>query len=172
MDCDPGRTCAPSKYCVVASEIDAAVDSLPDVPDADPFDATKMACMTAGYTVEPTTLGLYRRVNTNANWANAEADCADDVPGATHLVVISSAAENVFIKATLGWVGLTDRAVEGTFVPVTDEINDVRTWEPGKPDGGNRENCVAMRTTQGLDDQDCPNTHTYVCECDGKAPLP
>lgn len=180
-DCESGRVCE-TGYCVIASddhEIDAPVstphpDASTPSPDADPFTAISMQCSAAGYTAVPTAgASLYRTVTTSATWANAEADCANDVPGATHLVVLSSTAEVAYVETQLGWIGLTDRVTEGTFVNVTNEANDVRPWLPGQPDnGGGDENCAQMKTANGIDDDQCNNTHRYVCECDGKLPVP
>jgi hypothetical protein len=174
-DCTLDRVCSANKFCIVGDrDPDGGIDAPPDVPpDADPFEAQKTMCITAGYTAVPAANNrLYRRVVTGLPWLNAEADCADDVPGATHLVVISDTVENDLIKTELGWVGLSDRVTEGTFVTVNGELNDFRVWAPGRPDGGNNENCVSMKTTAGLDDNDCPTAQAYTCECDGRAAVP
>lgn len=173
-DCTTDRVCSPAKYCIVGDRTDGGMDGMPDViPDADQFEAQKQMCMAAGYTAVPAANNrLYRRVVTAMPWVNAEADCADDVVGATHLVVISDTVENDFIKTELGWVGLSDRVTENAFVTVNGEMNDFRVWAPGRPDGGNDENCVSMKTTAGLDDNDCPNGQAYTCECDGKPAVP
>ena len=57
--------------------------------------------------VDATTGGYYRVVTTNKSWLDAQADCKDDVANATHLIVLSSAAENTFMRTKLGWVGLS-----------------------------------------------------------------
>ena len=176
-DCEQGRVCT-GGYCVVGQQNtvpdasntipkDAAVDAM---IDADPFAMIAQQCLGAGYTQDAS--GLHRAVATNATWLIAEADCANDVAGATHLVVLSSTAEVTYVKTQLGWVGLSDRAVEGTFVNVTNEPGDLRPWDSGQPDnGGGNENCAQMKAT-GLDDDQCNNGHRYVCECDGRAPTP
>lgn len=177
-DCESGRTCT-GGYCVVGSAgaTDAPAGLVPDapaadaMPDADPFAMIAARCMTAGYTTQAP--GLYRSVATGTSWTAAEADCADDVAGATHLVVLSSQAEVTYMATQLGWVGLDDRAAEGTFVTVTGETGDVRPWASGQPDnGGGNEDCAQMKNGGQLDDDQCGNSHRYVCECDGKAPTP
>lgn len=141
--------------------------------DAPPADGTSYAasCMAAGYTAASATTSLYRVAAAGKTWVNAEAECAADVAGATHLVVLSSQAEVDYVKATrLGWVGLSDRATEGTFVNVTAEPNDVRPFASGQPDnGGGNENCVQLKAG-GLDDDQCNNNHAFLCECDGRPP--
>lgn len=141
------------------------------VIDAPPPDGTAYlaSCMTAGYTAASATTSLYRIAAGAKAWVDAETECAADVPGATHLVVLSSQAEVDYVKATrLGWVGLSDRATEGTFVNVTAEPNDVRPFASGQPDnGGGSEDCVQLKAG-GLDDDQCGNGHAFLCECDGR----
>jgi len=179
-DCESGRACE-NGYCVVSSahgpdasspSPDAAVDTLS--PDADPLSAVRAQCLAAGYTAVPSAgTSLYRVVANGSTWVNAETDCAGDVTGATHLVVLSSAGEVAYIESQLGWIGLTDRANEGVFLDVTNEAGDLRPWLPGQPDnGGGNENCAQMKTASGIDDDQCGNSHRYVCECDGHAPTP
>lgn len=144
---------------------DSAVPDGP-MPDGMTYAAS---CMTAGYTTTTATTSLYRVAAANKEWLDAEAECAADVPGATHLVVLSSQAEVDYVQSTRrGWVGLSDRQTEGTFVNVTAEPNDVRPFASGQPDnGGGDENCVQLKA-DGLDDDQCNNKHAFLCECDGR----
>ena len=177
-DCEAGRVCT-AGYCVLGQQTptpDASNTTPKDAPnvdamiDADPFAMIAQQCLAAGYT--QTAGGLHRPVTTSTPWLNAAADCNNDVAGATHLVVLSSQAEVDYVRMRLGWVGLSDRATEGTFVNVTNEPNDLRPWDSGQPDnGGGDENCAQMKA-QGLDDDQCGNGHRYVCECDGRTPSP
>lgn len=183
-DCDPERVCSPTKYCVLPSamvETDGgAVDAGPSdsmMPiDADPFEAIKAQCMTAGYTLNAATGNYYRIVTAAANWNNAYADCNNDVANATHLITISNAAEVTFqMQYNDYWVGWIDRPMEGNWHILTDEItviNQLDYWGNNRPDGGNSENCAVWRNNvdgkAGYDDVDCPQNHRYVCECDGR----
>jgi hypothetical protein len=125
--------------------------------------------MTAGYTPVLGSASLYR-TGADRSWTAAAAQCAADVPGATHLVVLSSTAEVDFVKTQRGWIGLSDQANEGVFVNVTNELNDLRPFSSGQPDNGSgSEDCVQMKS-DGLDDDQCDNAHAYICECDGHAP--
>ena len=183
-DCESGRVCTDG-YCVVGNGagngVDARVDSstLPidaattdAPPDADPFVTTAMQCIAQGYALVAGPNGYYRTVTTNATWLNAQADCKGDVAGATHLIVLSTTAESTYMVTKLGWIGLTDRITEGTFVTVTAETGDQRPFSSGQPDnGGGNENCVQMKA-DGLDDDQCGNGHRYVCECDGRMSTP
>ncbi len=183
-DCDPERVCSSTKYCVLRSamEVDAGLpDAVPDSTpiDADPFEATKLACIAAGYTLEPSTGGYYRKVTTNATWATATTDCNNDVAGATHVITLSTDAEVTFQKSLTGaWIGWTDRPTEGMWHATTAEdaaatLNYAMYWANNRPDGSNRENCAIWRNANpmGIDDVECDQSHPYICECDGRPPL-
>lgn len=179
-DCDGDRVCDQG-FCVVSSDRSTdgggVVEDGPTIdapPDADPFETIKPMCTAAGYSLVAGPDGYYRTVTNNKSWVDAETDCQNDVPGATHLIVLSTAAEATYMKTQLGWVGLTDRAAEGTFVNVTGEPNDPTLFSSGQPDNGNgsNEDCAQMKS-DGLDDDQCGNGHRYVCECDGRtSPAP
>lgn len=181
-DCESGRVCDVG-YCVVGSlsnapdaptttpPSDSGVDAALPV-DADPFTAIAAQCVAAGYTMNTAAGGYYRTINAQSSWTNAATDCANDVVGATHLIVLSSTAEVTYMTGQLGWIGLSDRVTEGTFVNVTNEAGDRRPWASGQPDnGGGNEDCAQMKGA-GLDDDQCGNAHRYVCECDGTPPTP
>jgi hypothetical protein len=183
-DCDSDRACE-SGFCVVSDRSlqpdggnnntseDAATDS-PQMPDADPFEAIAAACTAAGYApVNGITGSLFKVVTTNRQWGAAQADCKDDVAGATHLIVMSSQAEATYMATQQGWVGLFDNNTN-VFVTVTGETGDIRDFDSGQPDnGGGDENCIQMRNdSNNLDDDQCDNGHPYVCECDGRASTP
>jgi hypothetical protein len=179
-DCDDGRTCEQG-FCIVGGNRggggnDAAVNDQPDAgvdsPPVDPFVAIAQQCVDAGYTLDPATGGYYRTSTVNAQWTAANNDCKDDVPGATHLIVLSTQAEVTFLSPKVGnngmWVGLFDNDTN-VFQNVTGEPNDVRPFASGQPDnGGGDENCVQMKQGGQLDDDQCDQGHRYTCECDGK----
>jgi len=179
-DCASDRVCEQG-FCVLGREatdagnddVDAdPVDTMPPV-DADPFAAIEPMCIAAGYTkVDSAGGGYYRTVTSGKSWLNALSDCSDDVPNASHLIVLSTQLEATYMKTQLGWIGLTDRNHEGMFVTATGETDDVRPFSSGQPDnGGGNENCVQMKS-DGLDDDQCGNSHRYVCECDGRMTVP
>lgn len=178
-DCDPERTCSASGFCVEATDagtdalpVDGAVDAMSI--DADPFAATRAACMAAGYTLEATTGGYYRKVTAGANWTTAHNDCMDDVAGATHLITLSTQTEVDFQKTlNAAWLGWIDRPTEGTWHLLTDESPTISVpsfWGSNRPDGGTAENCAVWKNSNplGIDDVDCPQAHPYICECDGR----
>ncbi len=178
LDCDGGRTCE-GGFCVGGDDADpdagvsedSATDStLP--PDADPFEAIAAVCTTAGYAPLAGTTSLFRDVPTVASWTAAQADCKNDVDGATHLIVLSSATEAAFMKSKRGWVGLFDNDTN-IYSSVTGEPDDLRPFANGQPDnGGGDENCIQYKDDDGLDDDQCNNSHRYVCECDGLPSTP
>lgn len=181
-DWQSGRVCDQG-YCVLgsgppvdSSRLDGTLptdaSTLDSPPDADPFLEIASQCVSQGYTLVAGPAGYYRPVTANASWLTAQADCTNDVAGATHLIVLSTPAESTYMLARLGWIGLSDRITEGTFVTVTAEIGDQRPFSSGQPDnGGGNEDCVHMKP-DGLDDDQCGNTHRYVCECDGRMSTP
>lgn len=178
QDCESDRVCE-GGYCVIgsASNVDAAtgadatVGSPDAAPDANNFPAQLAMCMAGGY--EAASNNLYYRLPPNpASWTDAEADCADDVPGATHLIVLTDTTEVQIAATEPGWVGLSDQVTEGTFVNVTGETPDQRPWASGQPDNGGNEDCARITSNAKLDDDQCTNSHYYACECDGRPPLP
>lgn len=183
-DCENGRVCE-GGYCVIGNagaQVDAAMNGNTDaavggtdaaiMPDANNFPQQLQMCMAAGY--DPASNGKYYRLPPNqATWVNAEADCANDVVGATHLVVLTDTEEVQIASTEPGWVGLSDRITEGTFVNVTNEAPDQRPWASGQPDdGGGNEDCARILSNGQLDDDQCGNNRYYACECDGRAPTP
>jgi lectin-like protein len=182
-DCETGRVCE-TGYCVIGSggspdappnsPGDASVDGAADaaMPDASNFPQIVAMCMAAGYDAASNG-GYYRLPPSQATWVNGEADCANDVVGATHLIVLSNTEEVQIASTEPGWVGLSDRITEGTFVNVTNETPDQRPWAAGQPDnGGGNEDCARIQSNGTLDDDQCGNNRFYACECDGKMPTP
>ena len=171
-DCESGRSCKDG-YCVLGADSDSgmetAIDGAVDVaPDAD---LIKMQCEAAGYTFEAGPAGYYKSVANAASWTNAQTACKD-VADSSHLIVLSTTAEVTYMATQLGWVGLSDRATENQFVTVTEEVGDQRPWASGQPDDGGGEDCTQMKAGGQLDDDQCGNSHRYVCECDGKTSTP
>jgi hypothetical protein len=181
-ECEAGRTCASFGYCVEGSVDGGSTNDTADhdasnvstdagaMPDAD---LLAMKCPAAGYAYAAGPGGYYRVVTGGASWTAALTACAADVPGSTHLIVLSTPAEVTYMATQLGWIGLSDRTTENQFVTVTGETGDQRPWASGQPDNGSGgEDCVQMKSGGQLDDDQCGNSHRYVCECDGRMSLP
>ena len=109
----------------------------------------------------------YLRFNGNVTWPAALAAC--EAINA-HLVVFESAAEEAFVTMISNnddrWIGLTDSALENTFVWVTDEPMVYINWDDGEPnDGAGGEDCaIYAGDSDSWDDRECDQTHGYFCE--------
>jgi Lectin C-type domain len=129
---------------------------------------------------------FYERVATTMTWRDAETTCESRVtPNRfSHLAVFADDAEFGEARAAYAgvplWVGLTDLAAEGMFVPITDEVT---TWPPlttppwsiGQPNNlDGIQNCVQIDPNGGLDDKPCMDTNGEkfepLCECDANTP--
>jgi hypothetical protein len=156
-----------------------ADDALPPMPDA------QAACPPSYVGVTGST-SRYRKSTLLRTWFEAAADCADDQPGRTHLVVIGNDGERSVVNAALPdaltWIGVSDTVGEGTWLWVTVEAVDADyppaggggPWQSGQPDdGGNGdEDCVAMLAMGDFQDLDCALGVRYICECDAYADEP
>lgn len=156
-------------------------------PTDSPFvntDANLAACP-ANY-VPINGIGRYRVDDTSKTWTDAAQDCNDDAAGSsiyTHLLVLGTEAERTTITSSSTvngntWIGLSDRAVEGTFVWVTSEptggypvVGQSPPWDtddPDNADGG--EDCVRFKNSFVLEDKPCGDEQSFICECDAFAP--
>ncbi len=134
-------------------------------------------------------VGSYRPVESaDKAWIDAADDCNDDDDNGTfllhtHLVVLSSESERTMFSTASSvsgntWVGLSDRATEGSYVWVTNEptggypvVGQQPPWDTDDPDNaGGGEDCVRFKNSFVLEDKPCGDTESYVCECDAFAP--
>jgi Lectin C-type domain len=170
---DQGHDLPPDSGTIdVAAPPDARVDA--GVPSNCPIGYVKGTGVNASH--------CYRLVTIGQKWQNAEQDCENDLPGASHLIVIDNEDEYQALQSNLNgtlWAGASDRVTEGTFLNVTGTAFEPEHWFPGQPDdfndgpGGMPEDCVLVDVTNnGIEDVNCNNTHGYVCEIDGIAPAP
>jgi len=98
--------------------------------------------------------------------ANAQARC-ESFGG--HLLVLDSAAEQVFVEAIAqpyqSWLGLDDNTTEGTFAWIDGAPLDYTYWATGEPDGGMAEGCVlALESLGRWVDRACDEDHDFICE--------
>jgi hypothetical protein len=117
----------------------------------------------------------YRFCTVPVNWEGARARCA---AAGYRLVSIETDAEQRFLLAETQalsrdwWIGLNDRAREGTFVWADAvPLGVFRPWVPGEPNNGGSdgaENCVEMQPREiaaGVwNDKECDATRPYICE--------
>ena len=83
----------------------------------------------------------YRLTTTDRNWEGARSQALSAGPGAD-LVSINTAVEQNFLASQFGishlfWIGLTDKAVEGTWEWANGDAVDYTNWLPGQPNDFN-----------------------------------
>ena len=93
----------------------------------------------------------YLRVTSDRSWTNARDGCLSLGSG-WQLVSINDAAENALIGSWVvsgsTWIGLNDRASEGTFVWQNGDAVSYTNWIR-EPNGGSSENCGNFRRSNG-----------------------
>jgi PKD repeat protein len=124
------------------------------------------AAILDGPVVNPSNGHLYYLLSQN-NWVASEAEA---VTLGGHLVAVNDLAENEWVESTFGtfggedrylWIGLNDRAEEGTFVWVSGDKSSYRHWSPGQPDNNDGvEDCGHMYMTGLWNDLNCSATLT------------
>jgi hypothetical protein len=90
----------------------------------------------------------YKSIN-SMTWQTAKTLCEQN---GGHLAVISNQEEGEFVyqnSLDYAWLGLTDEAVEGQWVWVTDEPLTYVNWFPGEPNGSTSENYAEMGSGYG-----------------------
>ena len=100
-------------------------------------------------------------------WEEAEANA---VKLGGHLVTINDAAENQWIYQSFGigkWIGLTDKATEGSFKWASGESVTFTNWAPGEPsNSGDIQDYVWIQYAPGIWDdlQNDPNVNMGIAE--------
>lgn len=148
-----------------------ATDAPPDVPLECPGDFTYIASAHSYYKVVPTV----------TDWYTARAACSmlGLGTGHTHLAVFKDRAEydvvaGIVPSSTTPWIGIHDnQPIDGAsiFGWITAEQTGEVPWAPAQPDQPDFQNCGRVRMLEGIDNEDCQNFYTYVCECDAYADL-
>jgi hypothetical protein len=117
-----------------------------------------------------TQTGAHWVCTTGRSWAMADAACQGFAGG---LAVVNDAAEQSAIAAAADplvgagryWIGLSDTALEGTFVWRDGSALGFSSWAVGEPNGGNASDCVQGRgATTTWSDADCATLAAFVCE--------
>jgi hypothetical protein len=109
-------------------------------------------------------------------WSSARAVCEQPFAGMSHLASVSDAVEQAAIQNALffprnAWFGLSDIAVEGTYVWVDGTPYSYTNWSPGNPsDSGGNEDCGHLLAGGGMDylwnDNNCAVAMSSLCEID------
>ena len=109
----------------------------------------------------------YQITDISTTWAAAEAQAAS-LGG--HLVTITSAAENNFVRDTFGsygnlWIGYTDQGVEGTFAWISGVTPTYTNWNSGQPDNaGGAEDYTTLLPSGLWQDENGVNSHRGVIQ--------
>jgi cysteine-rich repeat protein len=112
-----------------------------------------------------------RVVGLAASWQVAVSTCAARPRG--HLVVYESAAEHAaiveaLVRGDLVWVGMSDLATEGVWVPVVQPAAGGSAyvgWRSDEPNGGAGDNCASHYDSTGeWADEPCGSVYSFICE--------
>ena len=113
------------------------------------------------------------------SWEDASSNCRQNN---AFLVDVESNDEDDFVDGLVAgghvWIGLNDRATEGTFVwsRTNSSFTTASKFIDTEPNGGNNENCVELRytgngrTTYWID-QNCSHQNRFICKSGGWKPL-
>ena len=114
----------------------------------------------------------YMFCTTAASWPSGSANC--NTYG-YELLTINDASENSWADSTADtystqkwWIGLNDRASEGSFRWASGESVSYTNWHPGEPNNsGGNEDCTQFNRfhpSQTWNDEPCNAAFRYVCE--------
>ncbi|XP_072047015.1 C-type lectin lectoxin-Thr1-like [Amphiura filiformis] len=110
----------------------------------------------------------YNYVAISLPWSDAEIYCNNQY--GAHLVSIHSSDENSFISGLSGsdkmWIGLSDRATEGTFEWSDGSQVDYTNWHSEAPDnGGDGEHCAHIYDDfESWNDSSCFSKMIFICK--------
>lgn len=101
------------------------------------------------------------------NWTEAQKTCQSYN---ANLVRIKNQEENVYVQHRLngakGWIGLSDRNIEGTFVWADNQPSNFTHWAKNQPNNYNNEDCVhtlGVKHSFLWNDVECDTCHNYTC---------
>lgn len=101
------------------------------------------------------------------NWTAAQKTCQSHN---ANLIRIRNQEENVYVQHRLngakGWIGLSDKDSEGTFVWADNEASNFTYWAKNQPNNFNNEDCVhtlGVRHSFMWNDVGCDSCHNYTC---------
>jgi hypothetical protein len=144
--------------------IDAAVDGTDGTIDTPPVGCPGTYAPLAGVATH-----VYRVITAAGTWTSQRATCMAENG---YLAEPDDVAELAAINMAAGpneiWVGVTDQAVEGTFVTGRGGAVTFLPWTTGEPDnmpaGG--ADCVFSSATGMYADDRCSTLRRAVCECE------
>lgn len=101
------------------------------------------------------------------NWTEAQQTCQTYN---ANLINVKNQEENVYVQHRLngakGWIGLSDRDSEGTFVWSDNQPNNFTYWAKNQPNNLKNEDCVhtlGVRHSFMWNDVGCDSCHNYTC---------
>lgn len=143
--------------------VDDAATPSPLVADAAPDAASAGPCSASEEAADADTCYLF--ASASLSWEAARDAC---VAWGGRLVEIGSSDEDAFLgsrSSQSAWIGLNDRALEGTFVWEGGGGLELALWGPNEPNDVAGADCVEKRVPNGLwYDQPCDRAKAYVCE--------
>ncbi|XP_042230649.1 C-type mannose receptor 2-like, partial [Homarus americanus] len=97
-------------------------------------------------------------------WTAAQRECQSHQ---AHLVSVATWAEQDYVfnhQGGGGWLGLNDRALEGSWVWSDGTSVTITNWNEGEPSGGDK-NCVEMIDSAGKwNDVRCEQERPFICK--------
>ena len=109
----------------------------------------------------------YSTSQTCKNWTEAQKTCQSY---SANLINVRNQEENVYVQHRLngakGWIGLSDRDTEGTFVWADNYPTNFTYWAENQPNNFNNEDCVhtlGVRHSFMWNDVSCGTCHNYTC---------
>ncbi|WP_437288407.1 C-type lectin domain-containing protein [Sorangium sp. So ce406] len=107
------------------------------------------------------------------SWTDAKASCASQ---GMSLVTLNDAEEEAWVNRLAStystqkwWMGMNDRASEGTFAWDSGDAVSYTNWYPGEPNNVGNEDCGQLNRfypEPGWNDEPCSLHLRYICESD------
>ena len=118
-----------------------------------------------GYNAAPGGQRCYRRYGVQQTWDAAQATCRRE---GANLATITNAGENAHVARLRGrstlWIGLNDKAREGTYRWASGNGTNYTNFSGGEPNNaGGREDCIHMWGGNRWNDMPCTSRQSFVC---------
>lgn len=110
----------------------------------------------------------YLACSTPRTWAEAEANCA--AQGSALMIPNTPAEQGVAVRLRTmardqdSWLGLTDAAVEGTWLGVDGSPVSYAPWASGQPNDSGGQDCGLITVAGDWNDQPCTRRTPSLCE--------